>query len=156
MRAYLSSCITGKSLTQIEPHSEHTYFNEERELRIINLKALREELGFHSPPPPTTRLHSSSDSSTFNCDSSTLVCVFRIDQLIECNTRNILLEESCAKYGGETNLTPNLQFVFIACPSEGLSKYIETKLQATCIYLIQSFLENKKSSGSSLPASFSA
>ena len=33
----------------IEPHSEDAYLYEEREFRLINLKALRGELGFHSP-----------------------------------------------------------------------------------------------------------
>ena len=38
----------------------------------------------------------------------------------------------------------------------GVSKYLETKVQATCFYLIESFLENKKRSGTSLTASFTA
>ena len=37
-----------------------------------------------------------------------------------------------------------------------LSEYIETKLQATCFYLIKAFLKSKKRSGISHPASFSA
>ena len=40
-------------------------------------------------------------------------------------------------------------------PSWELSKYIETKLQTTCFYLIED-LENKKRSETSLSSSFSA
>ena len=36
-----------------------------------------------------------------------------------------------------------------------LLKYIETKLQATCFYLIKLFEKNKNRSGTSLPDSFS-
>ena len=38
----------------------------------------------------------------------------------------------------------------------GLSKYIETRLQTTCFYSYKAFLKNKKKSGTSLPALFSA
>ena len=41
-------------------------------------------------------------------------------------------------------------------PSWGLLKYIETKLQSPSFYLYKAFLKNKKRSGISLPASFSA
>ena len=43
---------------------------------------------------------------------------------------------------------------FYCMPSWGLSKYIQTKLQTTCSYLIYSFFKNKERSGISLPASF--
>ena len=46
-------------------------------------------------------------------------------------------------------------FYFCRMLGSGQSKYIETKLQTPCIYLIQSFL-SKKRSGASLPASCSA
>ena len=44
---------------------------------------------------------------------------------------------------------------FYCMPSSAPSKYIETKLRTTCIYL-NSFLKNKKGSGTSLSVSFSA
>ena len=70
-------------------------------------------------------------------------------QLTEYNMRNIFLEKSYTKCGGEASLRPFykiLQLVlsfFIAFPSRGPPKYIKT------------FLKNKKRSGSSLPTSFS-
>ena len=53
--AHLSSCITGKNLVQIEPHSEDAYLYKERELRLINLNVLqggRRRVGL-PPPSPT-------------------------------------------------------------------------------------------------------
>ena len=53
----------------------------------------------------------------------------------------------------------NLKFYtvcFYCMLGSGLSKYIETKLQTTCFYLIRSFFKNKKRSGTSFPVSFSA
>ena len=39
--------------------------------------------------------------------------------------------------------------------SWGLLKYIETKLQNTCFYLMQNFFKKQKESWTSLPTSFS-
>ena len=36
-----------QNLIYIELHSEDAYLYEEKDLRLINLKALRRELGFH-------------------------------------------------------------------------------------------------------------
>ena len=55
-------------------------------------------------------------------------------QLIEYNTRNIFLENSYTKRGGETSPRPTW----------GLSKYIETKLQIICLYLILSIFKEEK------------
>ena len=74
----------------------------------------------------------------------------KFGQLIENNMRNIFLEKSNTKCGGENSprffskkITiehiPGLtvwSFVFIACPSWGLSKSAETKVQTICFYLI--------------------
>ena len=71
----------------------------------------------------------------------------KFGQLIAHNMRNIFLEKSCTKSGGETisrhffkkpklSIYLDLKFYrvcFYCMPSWGLSKYIETKLQATCI-----------------------
>ena len=94
----------------------------------------------------------------------------KFGQLIEYNMRNIFLEKSYMKCGGETipRLSPKksklsylwinyLKFYtvwFYWMPSWGLSKYIETNLQTTCCY--KAFLKNKNRSGISLPVSFSA
>ena len=45
---------------------------------------------------------------------------------------------------------------FYCMPSWVLSKYIKTKLQNICFSLYKTFLKNKKTSGTSLPASFFA
>ena len=53
----------------------------------------------------------------------------------------------------------NLKFYtvcFYCMTSKGLSEYIETKLQTTCLYLYTTFLKNKKRYGTSLSALFSA
>ena len=71
-------------------------------------------------------------------------------QLKGYNMRKIFLEKSNTECVGETFPDPFLkkqngaylwinsfiQFVFIACPSQGLWNYIETKLQTICFYLI--------------------
>ena len=95
----------------------------------------------------------------------------RICQLIEIKMRNIFFEKTYTKCGGEAIPRPfsknqswaylwinSLKFYtvcFYCNPSWGLSKYIGTKLQTTCIYLIKTFLKNKKRSGTILPVSFS-
>ena len=77
----------------------------------------------------------------------------RLGQLIECNMRNIFLEKSHTKWGGETSpksyskktklsisqdqMVLKLYRVCFCCtPSWGLSKHLETKLQTTCFFLI--------------------
>ena len=81
-------------------------------------------------------------------------------QLIEYKMRNILLEKSCTKCGGETITRPfsenqnwaylwisslNFYTVYFYCISSwGLSKYIETKWQTTCFYLILTFFKKTK------------
>ena len=69
-------------------------------------------------------------------------------QLIEYNMRDIFLEKSYRKCGGEDSLIHlwinSLQFYtvcFYCIPSWGLSTYIESNLQTTCIYLILSIFE---------------
>ena len=44
---------------------------------------------------------------------------------------------------------------FYCMPSWGLSKYIETKLQTNCFYLIWSFFKKQKMPGTSFPGKFS-
>ena len=71
--------------------------------------------------------------------------------LIEHSMRNIFLEKSYTKCGGEANSRPFYKNqiwayprinsllcykVFIVCPSLGLSKYIKTKMLNTSFYLI--------------------
>ena len=76
----------------------------------------------------------------------------KFSQLIECNTSKIFLEKSYTKCGGKTSprsfpgklklrisLDQYLKFYrvcFYCIASWGLSKYIETKQQATCFHLI--------------------
>ena len=94
----------------------------------------------------------------------------KFGQLIEYNLTNIFLERSYTKCGGEIiprpffkksklslrmNIIKFYIFCFYCLPSWGLSKVIETKLHITCIYLKQSFLKNKKRSGTGTRASFS-
>ena len=52
----------------------------------------------------------------------------------------------------------NFYTVYLYCmPNWRLSKYIETNLQTTCFYFLQSFFRKQKErSGTSLPASFCA
>ena len=95
----------------------------------------------------------------------------KFGQLIEYNLRNIFLLKSYTECGGEASPRPSseklglnisldqnsLKFYtvcFDCMPSWRLSKYIETKLQTVCLYLILSF-SNKQRSGTCLPASFS-
>ena len=96
----------------------------------------------------------------------------KFGQLREYNMRNIFLEKSYTKCGGETIPRPFLKnqnwcylwinsrkvcaVYFYWIPSWELSKYIETELQTTCFYLIIAFSKNKKRSGTSPTALFSA
>ena len=94
-------------------------------------------------------------------------------QLIEYNMRNNFPEKWYTKCSRETTARSFSKkskfsitlyqysivlYIFFYClPGWGLSKKIETKLQTTWFYLIQSFTsKSKKRSGASLPASFSA
>ena len=94
----------------------------------------------------------------------------KFGQLIECNSRNILLEKSYTKCSGETSHRPfseklklsislDQQFVlkslFLLYGKLKAIKYIETKLQTTCFQLVLSFFKKLKRSGTSLPALFS-
>ena len=73
----------------------------------------------------------------------------KFGQLIEYNTRNIFLHKSCRKCGEETNPSFNINSLklytvfFIVCPCRGPLKYIETKMQITCLYLIENFLKKQ-------------
>ena len=75
----------------------------------------------------------------------------KFGQLIEYNMRNIFLENSHAKYGGETSLRPFfskikiehifrstvwnfVQSVFIVCLSRGLSTYTKIKVPTFSSY----------------------
>ena len=76
----------------------------------------------------------------------------RFGQLLEYNMKNSFLKKSYRKCGGETisrhfskksklRISPDqypkvLYSLFLLCGKWGLSKYIETKLQTTCFYLI--------------------
>ena len=96
----------------------------------------------------------------------------KFGQLIEYNMRNISLEKSYTKCDEKLFPDPFLQnqnraylwinilkfytVCFIFMSSWRLSKYIETKLQTTSFYLIQSFLKNKKRLEIVPPNSFSA
>ena len=83
-----------------------------------------------------------------------LIRTTKLCQFIENNMRNIFsgTEKPYSKWGGKTSLRPFskksklgksldkesecLQFAFNICPRWGLPKYIETKMVATCGYLI--------------------
>ena len=93
----------------------------------------------------------------------------------QLNMRNILLEKSYTKCGGETisrlfskqikieqylwinSLKMLCNLIVYEVDDYQNIKYIETKLQTTCFYFIQSFLKKaKKRSGTSHAVSFSA
>ena len=92
--------------------------------------------------------------------------------LIECSIRNIFLEKSYQKCCGETSPRPSseklklsisldqyskvLSVCFYCMASQGISKYIEIKMQTTCFHLILGFFKKLKRSGTSLVARFSA
>ena len=83
----------------------------------------------------------------------------KLGQLIECNMKNIFLEKSCIECGGDPFQTLFwkikiehisgsivLKFYTVCFDwilSWELSKYIETKLQATCFYLILSIFKKE-------------
>ena len=68
--------------------------------------------------------------------------IMEFGQLTEYNMRNIFLEKPYTICGGETSPTSFSK----GCGASfwGLSKYIETKLQTTCFYLILSFFKKQK------------
>ena len=69
----------------------------------------------------------------------------KLDQLIDYNMRNIFLEKSYIKCGGETipiSFSKNSKMSRCLDQSCELLKYIETKLQTTCFLpLIKLFLK---------------
>ena len=95
-----------------------------------------------------------------NISRSTDNQAMKFGQLIQYNIKNVFLEKSHTKCDGETMPDPflknqNWAYIWINsvkfytvcfyCKSSWrLSKYIETKLQTTCFYLIQSFFINHK------------
>ena len=76
----------------------------------------------------------------------------KFGRLIGYNMRNIFLEKLYKKCAGEASSRPfykksessisldqqseMLQFVFIVCPSQGLPKYIKTKVLSACFYFV--------------------
>ena len=89
----------------------------------------------------------------------------KLGQLIEYNIRNIFLEKSYTKCGGETiprsfsrnsKLSKSLDQLSFKSNRWGLSKYIETNLPTPCFYLVKFFLKNKKRSETGLCTSLSA
>ena len=96
----------------------------------------------------------------FNISRSKGNETMKCGQLIKYNMRNILLEKSYIRCGGETSSGPfykksklsislnqqseMLKFVFIVYPGWDLQKYIETKVLTTCFYLISSFFKKTK------------
>ena len=78
----------------------------------------------------------------------------KVGQLIEYNMRNIYLEKSHTRCGGETRLRPFYKkfkiehkfnkIVSTACPSGGLPKYTRIKVLTTCFDLIIKLLWKTK------------
>ena len=93
----------------------------------------------------------------FNISRSKNTQAMKFGQLIECNMTNVFLEKSYTKCDGETStrlfseklklrisLNNSLEFYtvcFYCMPNRGLSKFIETRVQTTCFYLILGFLK---------------
>ena len=97
----------------------------------------------------------------------------KFGQLIEYHVRNIFLEKSYTKCGGETILRTfyNIFYLpeylwnnclkfctvcFYCMPSFGLSKLLKLSCKPLAFTSCKAFLKSKKSSGTSLPASISA
>ena len=75
----------------------------------------------------------------------------------KCGGKSYSLDSFLKRQNWAYMLISSLKFYtvcFYCIPIGGLSKYIETKLQTTCFYLILNFLKNKKRSGTSFSASF--
>ena len=84
----------------------------------------------------------------------------KVGQLIKYNVRNIFLEKSYIKCGGNTSPRPFSKksklsifldqqskaytVCFYCMWSGGLLKFIETKMQTTCFYLIKPFQKAKR------------
>ena len=101
------------------------------------------------------------DLLTNNCNTHTAKIsrskgnwTMKFGQLIECNIRNIFLEKSYAKFGGETSPRPFSEKLKLNLSLDEQSKVlysllflqrelkaIETKLQTTCFHLILSFFK---------------
>ena len=95
-----------------------------------------------------------------NISGGTDNLTMKFGQLIEYNVRKVFLEKSFTKYIGETIPIPfsknsilsiSVEHIlkcytvcFCCMSSWGLSKYIETKLQMTCFYLIKNFFSKQK------------
>ena len=74
----------------------------------------------------------------------------KLSLLIKYNMKNIFLEKSYIKCHRKTSPSVKLKFYTICfhyTASWSLSKYIETKLQTTCSYLILIIFKKKKRSG---------
>ena len=97
----------------------------------------------------------------------------KFGQFIEHNMRNIFLEKSYTKFDGEIILRPScvkikikhisgsivlsfIQFVFIACQVEDYQNIVKLNCEPFDLISYRAFLKNRKRSGTSLPASFSA
>ena len=95
----------------------------------------------------------------------------KFGQLVECNIRSILLEESCTKCGEETISRPFtkkieienisldqsfIQLVFIVSQVEGYQNILKLSCKLLAITSYKAFLKNKKKSGANLPVPFSA
>ena len=77
----------------------------------------------------------------------------KFGQLIECNMRNIFLEKSYTKCGGETSPRSFSEKVWQV---EGYRNILKLSCRPLAFTSYKAFLKNKKRSGTSLPASFSA
>ena len=99
--------------------------------------------------------------------------VMKFGQLIENNMRNIVLEKSCTKCGGETIPRPFSQksklsimsgsiassfihFVFILCQVQGYRNLLKLSCRTLAFTSDKAFLKNKNRSGISFLGSFSA
>ena len=90
--------------------------------------------------------------------------------LIEYNMKNVFLEKSFTKCGGETIPTPfskiskflisldqwSIQFVFIECQLEGYGNILKLTCRPLAFTSYKASLKNKKRSGTSFLATFSA
>ena len=94
----------------------------------------------------------------------------KFGQLIEYNMKNIFLKKSYTKCDGQTILRPfsktsNLslslrqysfiQFTFIVCQAEGYRNILKLSCRPLTCTFFETFLKNKKRSGTCLPDSFS-
>ena len=91
--------------------------------------------------------------------------VMKFGQVIEYTMRNLLLEDSYTKCGGETIPRPfsrksNSAYLWInsliVCQVEDYCKILKLNCRPLAFTLYKVFLKNKKRVGTSLPNSFSA